>query len=65
MLINDMGIYYEFTNDPNSNFSYYPQGNNQALTSRNGPNYHPIAYSRAQQAWNYAKNNNLFQNDLV
>jgi len=66
MLISDMGIYYDFTPDPDSlNFPYYPQGNNKFLKSRENPGDHPIAYKRARQAWNYAKDNSLFQDDLT
>ena len=66
MLISDMGIYYDYTPDPDSlNFPYYPQGNNKVLTSRNHPNDHPIAQKRAEQAWKYSKNNNVFQDDMV
>ena len=39
MLHADMGIYYNYTPDPITHattYKYYPQGNNQTLTSAQG-----------------------------
>ena len=68
MLHSDMGIYYNYTIDPLTKRTasiYYPQGNNATLTQLNGTNRAPLAPDRAQQAFNYAKNNTLFLNDII
>ena len=68
MLHADMGIYYDYTPDAvtkTTSYVYYPQGNNATLTQGNLPNSAPLAPNRAQQAFNYAKNNTLFLNDLI
>ena len=68
MLHADVGIYFDYTPDPvtsTTSYTYFPQGNNSTLTAGSSATNAPLAGTRAQQAFNYAKNNTLFLDDLI